>query len=82
MILMKTQIITTQNVNAVLEHFHIPGKVNPGNWSSPSSRELANTGKGQAAKPTTTAKSSINQQFESEGFTLPFWGLCNLLLLS
>lgn len=69
---MKIQVITTQNFSAVLQHFHTPEEVNPGNCSASHSGKLANTDKGQAAKPTTNAKSSINQQFESEGFTLPF----------
>lgn len=78
---MKIQIITTQNFSAVLQRFHSPEEATPSVCSATSSGKLANTGKGQAAKPTTNAKSSINQQFESEGFTLPFWGLGHLLLL-
>lgn len=76
-----TQIISTQNFSPVLQHFHAPEAATPGNCSAPRSELLANTGKGQAAKPTTNAKSGINQQLESEGFTLPCWGLSHLLLL-
>lgn len=65
------QIITNQNFSAMAKPFPTPKKANPG----PVHLQVAGswqTSKGQAAKPTTTAKSSINQQFESEGFMLLF----------
>lgn len=74
------QIITNQNFSAMAKHFPTPKK----KIQDPVHLQVAGswqTSKGQAAKPTTIAKSSINQQFESEGFMLLFWGLSHLLLL-
>lgn len=70
-ILIKIQDVATQKFSAVVQYFHTGEEMDPSNCSALSNGKLANTGQGQAAKPTTNAQSGINQHSES-GFTLPF----------